>query len=543
MSSGMPTSLLLQMLLISAPILLANGIGVMVERQIAGPHAATSTLAWVDARPPGTTFVESFVCSPAGDLTEHATSTGERAHFAYDPAGRLLARSSSAGAQETYGYEGTGRTVEPLGPARSYGPGGALLARGAERFTYDAEGRRTGKADAQQRETRYDWNGRGMLAAVVLPDGARVENVYDTQGRRVVKRVRRPDGVRIETRFTWAGDHLIHEITWSLAPSSAPTPIVARAYVYDDDATPLAHRETRWSDGAAHAGEWTHYALGPGDMPALLIGGDGAIQARLRASVWGRVEPEGGARARTPLRFRGQYEDDETGLFYNGYRFYDPALGLYISADPIGLAGGLGAYEYGRSLPHRTVDPSGLVPVTCTVTGSAGSATGSSVKGRDVGDEPFIHPIVSDALPPKANGMYPSGSANSPTNCAEPVAISSYIKRWEEQNRGGRPMDPRNKDDHNDIRKCMGSITGVGASHPDGMKRAPCPNCSQMLADLNSTWGGPKGGAIEPGFGGRGKDAQDRGQSNFTPPSSSHWADGNPTRGGGTPYTPHDRYD
>ncbi len=38
-----------------------------------------------------------------------------------------------------------------------------------------------------------------------------------------------------------------------------------------------------------------------------------------------------------PLRFAGQYADEEVGLFYNYYRFYDPNMGRYIENDPIGL--------------------------------------------------------------------------------------------------------------------------------------------------------------------------------------------------------------
>ena len=40
-----------------------------------------------------------------------------------------------------------------------------------------------------------------------------------------------------------------------------------------------------------------------------------------------------------PFRYQGQYEDEETGLYYNRFRYYDPNTGGYISHDPIGLAG------------------------------------------------------------------------------------------------------------------------------------------------------------------------------------------------------------
>ena len=37
-----------------------------------------------------------------------------------------------------------------------------------------------------------------------------------------------------------------------------------------------------------------------------------------------------------PLRFAGQYDDPETGLFYNYFRDYDPSLGRYVETDPLG---------------------------------------------------------------------------------------------------------------------------------------------------------------------------------------------------------------
>ncbi|WP_436616733.1 RHS repeat-associated core domain-containing protein [Sorangium sp. So ce1024] len=52
------------------------------------------------------------------------------------------------------------------------------------------------------------------------------------------------------------------------------------------------------------------------------------------------------------MRFPGQYEDAETGLYYNRYRYYDPADGMFVSPEPLGVAGGSGYYGY-----HELIQP------------------------------------------------------------------------------------------------------------------------------------------------------------------------------------------
>ncbi|SUB89284.1 Uncharacterized conserved protein [Porphyromonas macacae] len=58
-----------------------------------------------------------------------------------------------------------------------------------------------------------------------------------------------------------------------------------------------------------------------------------------------------------PFRYQGQYE--ETGLYYNRFRYYDPNAGNYISQDPIGLWGGLKLYGYVKDI-NSWIDLFGL---------------------------------------------------------------------------------------------------------------------------------------------------------------------------------------
>ena|GEM_PF-4733402 len=60
-----------------------------------------------------------------------------------------------------------------------------------------------------------------------------------------------------------------------------------------------------------------------------------------------------------PFWYQGQYEDAETGLYYNRFRYYSPDEGMYISQDPIRLAGGKDVYGYVHD-PNGWVDIWGL---------------------------------------------------------------------------------------------------------------------------------------------------------------------------------------
>ncbi|WP_269320950.1 RHS repeat-associated core domain-containing protein [Pseudomonas viridiflava] len=62
------------------------------------------------------------------------------------------------------------------------------------------------------------------------------------------------------------------------------------------------------------------------------------------------------------LRFQWQYLDEETGLHYNTFRYYDPEVGRFITQDPIGLSGGSNLYGFVFN-PIMWTDPLGLMPL------------------------------------------------------------------------------------------------------------------------------------------------------------------------------------
>ena len=84
------------------------------------------------------------------------------------------------------------------------------------------------------------------------------------------------------------------------------------------------------------------------------------------ADVYGYEEPkaESGTNKENtftqPVRFQGQYLDEESDLHYNRYRYYSPKQQRFINQDPIGLVGGINHYQYAPN-PVNWIEPMGLL--------------------------------------------------------------------------------------------------------------------------------------------------------------------------------------
>lgn len=90
-----------------------------------------------------------------------------------------------------------------------------------------------------------------------------------------------------------------------------------------------------------------------------VIGSDGTtIASRVSYEPWGKAT-ETGSGALSDFAFTGHHFDRPTGLSLTWWRGYDPALGRWLSADPIGLRGGLNLYGYVSNAPIDFTDPDG----------------------------------------------------------------------------------------------------------------------------------------------------------------------------------------
>jgi RHS repeat-associated protein len=78
------------------------------------------------------------------------------------------------------------------------------------------------------------------------------------------------------------------------------------------------------------------------------------------------------------FRLPGQYYDEETSLYYNYNRYYDPKTGRYLKPDPVGLLGGTNLFVYAQNNPVNLIDPYGLF-----IWGAHGNASGGVIAAID----------------------------------------------------------------------------------------------------------------------------------------------------------------
>jgi RHS repeat-associated protein len=256
----------------------------------------------------------------------------------HDARGYLVAATRPDGSAEVRAPDAVGnlyRTHERTD--RVYAPGGRLAEADGARYVHDEDGQLVETVTADGRRWRYAWDLAGQLVEVTRPDGQRVSFAYDALGRRVRKTF-----AGRTTRFVWDGNVLVHElaeaseaVTWVFEPGTF---------------APLAKME-----GGKRYGVVTDH-LG---TPKMMADEAGALAWKAQLDVYG-VTRNDVALTGCPWRWPGQYEDEETGLFYNRFRYYDPEAGRYVCQDPIGLVGGLRLYGYVIDSTLRG-DPLGLI--------------------------------------------------------------------------------------------------------------------------------------------------------------------------------------
>ncbi|MEO7329300.1 MAG: RHS repeat-associated core domain-containing protein [Minicystis sp.] len=272
--------------------------------------------------------------------------------FEHDARSYLVAAVRPDGSVEHRAPDAVGNVYRsPERGDRRYGKGGRLEEAGGVRYAHDRDGQLVEKVLPDGRSWKYAWDHAGQLEAVTRPDGEQVAFAYDALGRRVRKTF-----AGKTTTFVWDGDDLVHEIAEAAEPVT---------WVFEPGTfAPLAKIEgkERYSIVTDHLG-----------APEALLDEAGELAWKAQLDVYGAARADV-MKTRCPWRWPGQYEDEETGLYYNRFRYYDPEASRYVSQDPIGLKGGLELYGYVDD-PLIWMDPLGLARGLWNLTREVAEAT------------------------------------------------------------------------------------------------------------------------------------------------------------------------
>jgi len=267
---------------------------------------------------------------------------------------------------------------------------GKLVTKGTE-YRYDGEGNLSRKVEPSGDTWRYKYYGNGMLAKVIKPDGVEVTFKYDSLGRRVEKS---SDSKVI--KFVWDGNNPLHE--WEESPEVKRSDSLV-TWVFEDDFVPSVKltNQGNYSIITDHLG-----------TAVEAYDSDGKKVWEQELDIYGRVKPKPVVKKYgqvvddgmfdehfIPFRYQGQYADEETGLYYNRYRYYSPELGQYISQDPIGLAGGNPTLYGYVGNPNSQIDPFGLI---CTHRAADPKSLHAAIKAKwgDVFDNKQLKEIMKE---------------------------------------------------------------------------------------------------------------------------------------------------
>ena len=368
----------------------------------------------------GNTVLDSYayIHNPANQRTNLTRADSSTVAFKYDPIGQLTVADSSVGGEDRgYAYD----SAWNLSWRTNNGTARQFIVNGLNELTnttpigpmnYDANGNLTNQPLAAL-SFEYDDENR-LVAAQYLyfdefdnPQGWRDEFVYDGLGRLRQQLHYTPDtGVSPLAGGAWSwsffdGVFYVYD-GWRVIQerNEANTPSVSYTRGIDLSGTVegaggiggLLARSTGFS------GSWTnhnyYFADGNGNITCMLDGSQ-SIVASYRYDPFGSTISKSGTLADANVyRFSSKEIHANSGMYYYGYRFYDPNLQRWINRDPIQESGGINLFRYVGNRPVDSIDPIGWSDINAPLGGVSGPSPILPGPGR---------------VPPGYNPKWPTG--------------------------------------------------------------------------------------------------------------------------------------
>jgi RHS repeat-associated protein len=263
--------------------------------------------------------------------------------WGYNSKGEVVkADSSEAGLDRAYAFDGIGNRISggDQGSPISYTPNvlNQYNAIGSLTPVHDDDGNMTSgplPANVNANSTLL-WDGENRLIQAQVNSGATVNFVYDSQSRRIAETVGSATTVYVYDGWNPIAEYnttfaLIKTYTWGLDLSGSMQGaggVGGLLSVTDSTGTYFPT-----FDGNGNVSEY--------------LDSTGNIVAHYEYDPFGKTTVATGSKANDfAHRFSTKPLDLTTGLYYYGYRFYDPETGRWPSRDPIGESGGVNLYGF-----------------------------------------------------------------------------------------------------------------------------------------------------------------------------------------------------
>ena len=313
--------------------------------------------------------------------------------------------------------------------------GKQFLPQTPESFGYDGDGNMTNSGcwtitwDAENRAISIT-----SLSTSPLASQYKVDCVYDFQGRRIQKIVSTNSGsvwVPVSTnKFVYDG--------WNLAGILDGNNNLLNSFTWGSDlsgsilgAGGVGGLLSMTVYSGLNAGTYDYTYDGNGDVEAIVNGATGTVAGQWEYGPFGEVIRSTGPMAKAnPIRFSTKFEDDETGLNYYGYRYYDPNAGMWLSRDPIEEDGGYNLCGFigndginccdgfGLWLIHRNPDNERAVAYAEKGDTADGLAKMMGFDGTDFGAW----------LKPEGQGKLPTTATEAVPSCLYTIPNTIYIE-------------------------------------------------------------------------------------------------------------------
>jgi RHS repeat-associated protein len=279
--------------------------------------------------------------------------------YSYDPDSQLT--GSSGTSNITYGYDANGNQNTT---GYTTGAGNEMTNSPGVTYTYDNAGNMI-TATTTAGTTTYTYDFKDRLTNVEIDGTMAATYTYDALGRRI-----------------------------SIDDSGTKTWTVLNGNTADDnpyaDFTASGTLQTRYLDGLA-VDELFARTSASGVTAWYLRDNVGSFYADVTTTMvldaviydpYGNIVTETNASEGDRFKFAGMEYDSVTGLYYDHARYYDAAIGRFVSQDPKGFAAGdTNVYRYVGNDPPNKNDPSGKGGQGAIVAGATGVATGALVGG------------------------------------------------------------------------------------------------------------------------------------------------------------------